>query len=200
MSDIVILKYNAGNVQSVIYALNRLGVSPLVSDDLDVIRSAGRVIFPGVGEASTAMAYLKERKLDILIKELKQPFLGVCLGLQLMCKHSEENDTTCLGIFDILVKRFPNHQNEQSFKVPEMGWNSVSNLKSPLYKGIEEQSYVYFVHSYYAELNDCTISQTNYSVEFSSGIAKDNFYAVQYHPEKSAEVGSKLIANFLEIS
>lgn len=199
MSDIAIIKYNAGNIQSLTYALNRLGVSPIVSDDIETLQSAKKIIFPGVGEASTAMAYLKERNLDRVIKDLKQPFLGVCLGLQLMCKHSEENDTECLGIFDVNVKKFPVSKDGTSFKVPEMGWNSVYNLKSPLYKGISEGSYVYFVHSYYAEVNPYTISSTQYSSEFSSGIAKDNYYAVQYHPEKSAQVGSLLIKNFLEI-
>lgn len=199
MDDLVIIKYNAGNVQSVEYALNRLGVNPVITDDIERIKSAKRVLFPGVGEASTAMAYLKERKLDQVIKDLKQPFLGVCLGLQLMCKHSEENDTDCLGVFDVAVKKFPTLVNDVSFKVPEMGWNAVSNLKTDLYKGINEGSYVYFVHSFYAELNPYTISTTQYSVPFSSGIAKDNFYAVQYHPEKSAEVGASVIKNFLAI-
>lgn len=199
MSDIAIIKYNAGNVQSLTYALNRLGVSPIVTDDIETLRSAQKIIFPGVGEASTAMAYLKERNLDKVIKDLKQPFLGVCLGLQLMCKHSEENDTECLGVFDVNVKKFPLTNHSSSFKVPEIGWNSVYNLKSSLYKGINEDSYMYFVHSYYAEINPYTISNTQYSCEFSSGIAKDNYYAVQYHPEKSADIGASLLKNFLEM-
>lgn len=199
MNDLVIIKYNAGNIQSVEYALNRLGVSPIITDDIEIIKSAKRVLFPGVGEASTAMSYLKSKNLDKTIKELKQPFLGICLGLQLMCKHSEENDTECLGIFDVNVKKFPTKVKGDSFKVPEMGWNSIRNLKTALHKDIPENSYVYFVHSYYAELNDHTISYTQYSTEFSSAIAKDNFYAVQYHPEKSATIGAQLIKNFLDI-
>lgn len=199
MDDLVIIKYNAGNVQSVEYALNRLGINPVITDDIDRIKSAKKVLFPGVGEASTAMSYLKERKLDQVIKDLKQPFLGICLGLQLMCKHSEENNTDCLGVFDVAVKKFPTIANGESFKVPEMGWNAVSNLKTDLYKGIKEESFVYFVHSYYAELNPHTISTTQYSVPFSSAIAKDNYYAVQYHPEKSAEIGAMLLKNFLEL-
>jgi imidazole glycerol-phosphate synthase subunit HisH len=199
LHDLVIIKYNAGNIQSVEYALNRLGISPVITDDIETIKSAKRVLFPGVGEASTAMSYLKSRNLDEAIKDLQQPFLGICLGLQLMCKHSEENDTECLGIFDVMVKKFPTQVNNSFFKVPEMGWNSIKNLKTDLHKGISENSYVYFVHSYYAELNDHTISSTQYSTEFSSAIAKDNFYAVQYHPEKSAEIGAQLLKNFLEI-
>ncbi|MFN8436859.1 MAG: imidazole glycerol phosphate synthase subunit HisH [Cytophagales bacterium] len=199
MNDLVIIKYNAGNIQSVEYALNRLGVNPVITDDPELIKSAKRVLFPGVGEASTAMNYLKERQLDKVIKDLKQPFLGICLGLQLMCKHSEENDTECLGVFDVLVKKFPNNVNGTSYKVPEIGWNALAELKTNLYKGIDEGSFVYFVHSYFAELNPHTISTTQYAEKFSSAIAKDNFYAVQYHPEKSAEVGSKIIQNFLEI-
>ncbi len=199
MNDLVIIKYNAGNIQSVEYALNRLGISPVITDDLETIKSAKKVLFPGVGEASTAMSYLKSRNLDKTIKELKQPFLGICLGLQLMCNHSEENNTECLGIFDVKVKKFPTQANNSFFKVPEIGWNSIRNLKTDLHKNIPENSYVYFVHSYYAELNDHTISSTQYSAEFSSAIAKDNFYAVQYHPEKSAEIGAQLIKNFLEI-
>jgi imidazole glycerol-phosphate synthase subunit HisH len=199
LDDLVIIKYNAGNVQSVEYALNRLGINPVITDDIDRIKSAKKVLFPGVGEASTAMSYLKERKLDQVIKDLKQPFLGICLGLQLMCKHSEENNTDCLGVFDVAVKKFPTIVNGESFKVPEMGWNAVSNLKTDLYKGIKEESFVYFVHSYYAELNQHTISTTQYSVPFSSAIAKDNYYAVQYHPEKSAEIGAMLLKNFLEL-
>lgn len=199
MSKVVIIKYNAGNVQSVIYALNKLGVEPIISDDPDTIKTADKVIFPGVGEASTAMNYLKNRQLDQIITDLKQPFLGVCLGLQLMCKHSEENNTTCLGVFDLLVKKFPNSNNDGVFKVPQMGWNSIYDLKSPLFETLKEEEYVYFVHSYYAELGEYTIAQTNYATKFSAALMKDNFFAVQFHPEKSAEVGSKIIDNFLKM-
>ncbi|MBC7391027.1 MAG: imidazole glycerol phosphate synthase subunit HisH [Opitutaceae bacterium] len=192
---VAIIKYNAGNTQSVIYALNRLGCEPIVSDDKEIILSADKVIFPGVGEASTAMEYLKERNLDKLITELKQPVLGICLGLQLMCSHSEENNTKCLGIFDIKVKKF-----ESDFlKVPQMGWNNVYDLKTTLFDNIKEKDYMYFVHSYYAELSDFTVAKTSYVNEFSSSLQKDNFYAVQFHTEKSATAGSQLLENFLKL-
>lgn len=198
--ELVIVKYNAGNIQSVEYALERLGVKSVLSDDPEIIRSADKVIFPGVGEASTAMAYLKDKGLDKVIRDLKQPFLGVCLGLQLMCKHSEENDTECLGVFDINVKKFDTaNAAGERFKVPEMGWNSVHNLSTPLFKGIDEGAFVYFVHSYYAELSAKTIATTYYANDFSAAIHHNNFYAAQFHPEKSAAVGEKLIKNFLEI-
>jgi glutamine amidotransferase len=190
---VAIIKYNAGNTQSVIYALNRLGVEPIVTDSLEEIHKADKVIFPGVGEASTAMSYLKSRNLDRLIPSLKQPVLGICLGLQLMCTHSEENDTVCLNIFPIQVKKFP-----AGDKVPQMGWNSLHDLKGPLYKGIPENSYVYFVHSYYAEPSQYSAAVTDYILPYSSSIYKDNFYAVQFHAEKSSEVGSKILKNFLE--
>lgn len=191
---VAIIKYNAGNTQSVIYALNRLGIEPVVTDSAEEIRAADKVIFPGVGEASTAMTYLKERGLNVLIPQLKQPVLGICLGLQLMCDYSEENDTQCLKVFPIKVKRFPAKD-----KVPQMGWNSISNLKDPLFKGIKENSYVYFVHSYYAELSEYTAAVTDYILPYSSSIHKDNFYAVQFHAEKSSEVGSQILKNFLEV-
>ncbi|GAB5522135.1 MAG: imidazole glycerol phosphate synthase subunit HisH [Roseivirga sp.] len=192
--SVVIINYNAGNVQSVTYALQRLGVTPVLSDEEEVIRSADRVIFPGVGEASTAMRFLKERGLDRVIKDLKQPVFGVCLGLQLMCRHSEENDTDCLGIFDIAVKKFA-----PKLKVPQMGWNTLTQMDSPLFKGIAEESYVYFVHSYYAELSEQTIATTDYVNPFSAALHKDNFYALQAHPEKSGKVGAKIIENFLTL-
>lgn len=192
--SVVIVNYNAGNVQSVTYALQRLGVEPLLSDDPEVIGSAERVIFPGVGEASTAMNFLKAKGLDQVIKDLKQPVFGVCLGLQLMCKHSEENDTECLGIFDLEVKKF-----EPKLKVPQMGWNTLTKMNSPLFEGIAPESYVYFVHSYYAELSDDTIAITDYVNTFSAALQKDNFYALQAHPEKSGKVGSRIIENFLKI-
>lgn len=192
--SVVIINYNAGNVQSVTYALQRLDVTPVLSDEEEVIRSADRVIFPGVGEASTAMSFLKARGLDQVIKDLKQPVFGVCLGLQLMCRHSEENDTDCLGIFDINVKKF-----EPKLKVPQMGWNTLNQMNSPLFDGIKDESYVYFVHSYYAELSEQTIATTDYVNPFSAALHKDNFYALQAHPEKSGKIGAKVLENFLSL-
>ena len=192
--SVVIINYNAGNVQSVTYALQRLGVEPVLSDDAAVILSADRVIFPGVGEASTAMSFLKAKGLDKVIKGLKQPVFGVCLGLQLMCKHSEENDTECLGIFDLEVKKFA-----PKLKVPQMGWNTLTDMKSPLFDGIGPDSYVYFVHSYYAELSEDTIATTDYVNPFSAALHKDNFYALQAHPEKSGKVGARILENFLKL-
>jgi glutamine amidotransferase len=193
--EVAIVKYNAGNVQSVIYALNRLGCEPIVTDDAELLANADKVIFPGVGEASTAMNYLKERKLDEVIKNLKQPVLGICLGLQLMCDFSEENNTKCLGIFDIQVKRFPSI----GMKVPQMGWNNVYDLKSSLYANVKENDYMYFVHSYYAELSEYTIAKCKYATEFSASLHKNNFYAAQFHAEKSASAGSALLENFLKL-
>ncbi|MEY3377747.1 MAG: imidazole glycerol phosphate synthase subunit HisH [Bacteroidota bacterium] len=193
----VIIQYNAGNIQSVLYALERLGVAALVTDDPIKIKTADRVIFPGVGEASTAMQYLKERQLDILIQNLKQPVLGICLGMQLMCTYSEENNTNCLGIFNEQVKQFRPENN--SIKVPQMGWNTITHLQTPLFKGVEENSYAYFVHGYYASTGEHTIAQTNYILDYSSALHKDNFYGVQFHPEKSAKAGEQIIQNFLSI-
>ncbi|MEN9512577.1 MAG: imidazole glycerol phosphate synthase subunit HisH [Chitinophagaceae bacterium] len=193
----VIIQYNAGNIQSVLYALERLGVAALVTDDPIKIKAADRVIFPGVGEASTAMQYLKERQLDILIQNLKQPVLGICLGMQLMCTYSEENNTNCLGIFNEQVKQFRPENN--SIKVPQMGWNTITHLQTPLFKGVEENSYAYFVHGYYASIGEHTIAQTNYILDYSSALHKDNFYGVQFHPEKSAKAGEQIIQNFLSI-
>jgi glutamine amidotransferase len=193
----VIIQYNAGNIQSVLYALERLGVAALVTDDPIKIKAADRVIFPGVGEASTAMQYLKERQLDILIQNLKQPVLGICLGMQLMCTYSEENNTNCLGIFNEQVKQFRPENN--SIKVPQMGWNTITHLQTPLFKGVEENSYSYFVHGYYASIGEHTIAQTNYILDYSSALHKDNFYGVQFHPEKSAKAGEQIIQNFLSI-
>jgi glutamine amidotransferase len=195
--ETVIIQYNAGNIQSVLYALERLGVNALVTDDSEKIKSASRVIFPGVGEASTAMQYLKERQLDQLIVSLKQPVLGICLGMQLMCAYSEENNTDCLGIFNEQVKQFK--PDTISVKVPQMGWNTITNLQSSLFKGVEEDSYAYFVHGYYASIGTHTIAQTNYILDYSSALHKDNFYGVQFHPEKSAKVGEQIIQNFLSI-
>lgn len=191
---IAIIKYNAGNIKSVENALNRLGYKCMVTDDEETIRKAEKVIFPGVGEASSAMQYLKEHKLDILIKSLKQPTLGICLGQQLMCSYSEEGDTTCLGIFDATVKKFPPED-----LVPHMGWNNLENLKGPLLYGISEHDNVYFVHSYYAELCQETIATCNYILPFGAAMQKNNFYATQFHPEKSAAVGERILKNFLEL-
>ena len=191
---IVIVKYNAGNVYSVQSALLRFGIQPVITDDANEIKEADKVIFPGVGEAKTAMAYLEKMKLGEVFKDLKQPFLGICLGLQLMCTHSRENDTPCLDIFPAEVKLFPSTK-----KVPHMGWNALEKLQGPLFKNIAEGSYVYFVHSYYAEITELTIARTNYSVPFSAAMQKDNYYAVQFHPEKSADVGAQILKNFIEI-
>lgn len=201
--DLVIIKYNAGNIQSVLYALERIGVNATVTDDKEQIQKADKVIFPGVGEASTAMNYLKVRKLDVLIKNLAQPVLGVCLGMQLMCKYSEENDTDCLGIFDEQVKKFDIQQstinNQHSFKIPQIGWNNIYDLKSNLFSSINEESYCYFVHGYYAALGEHTIATTNYIQPYSSALYKKNFYGVQFHPEKSAVVGEQILKNFLSL-
>jgi len=191
---IAIVKYNAGNIQSVTYALNRLGVEPVVTDDPEELKSADKVIFPGVGEASSAMKYLKEKKLDEVLRNLKQPFLGICLGMQLMCKHSEEGDVDCLGIFDARVKKFPPKE-----KVPHMGWNAVKDLKGKLTESVEEGSYVYFVHSFYAEMCADTVATCSYILDFSAGLQKDNYYAYQFHPEKSGELGAKIIENFINL-
>jgi len=191
---IAIVNYNAGNVQSVIFALNRLGVTPELTNDPEKLRAADKVIFPGVGEASSAMKYLKERGLDKVLISLKQPFLGICLGMQLMCKHSEENDTECLGIFDLNLKKFPPKE-----KVPHMGWNKIYKLNSALTKGLDENDYVYFVHSFYAELGKETISTCNYIHEFSAGLHKDNFYGFQFHPEKSGDIGEQILKNFIDL-
>jgi glutamine amidotransferase len=193
----VIIKYNAGNIQSVLYALERIGVSAMVTDSIQEIQTADKVIFPGVGEASSAMQYLRERNLDNLILNLKQPVLGICLGMQLMCTHSTENDTACLGVFEEQVKHFETIDN--TIKVPQMGWNTITELKTPLFNGIAENSFAYFVHGYYAAKGQHTIATTNYIQEYSSALHKDNFYGVQFHPEKSALVGEQIIQNFLSL-
>jgi len=195
--NLTIVQYNAGNIQSVLYALERLGVAATVTDDPALIQASDRVIFPGVGEASTAMAYLKERNLDQLIVALKQPVLGICLGMQLMCKHSAENDTNCLGIFEEQVLAFK--ATEMTQKVPQMGWNNIMNLKTDLFKAVPENSFAYFVHGFYAGIGTGTIATTDYIQPYSSGLHKDNFYGVQFHPEKSAEVGEQIIQNFLSL-
>ena len=198
---IVIIKYNAGNIQSVLYALERIGHSAVVTDNSDEIFKADKVIFPGVGEASTAMNYLKDRNLDKLICSLTQPVLGICLGMQLMCKYSEENDTTCLGIFDEDVRKFKNYPvpGGTKVKIPQIGWNSIYELKTDLFKNVTEESYCYFVHGYYAAKGEHTIGTTDYVQPYSSALHKENFYGVQFHPEKSATAGERILANFLKL-
>ena len=191
---IVIIKYNAGNVYSVSSALKRIGYEAIITSNLDEIKSADKIIFPGVGEASSAMEYLRDTKLDVLIPELTQPFLGVCLGLQLLCNSSEEGETKCLGIFNQVVKRFPPKE-----KVPHMGWNSFKFSDSKLFNDVENNSFVYFVHSYFADLSENTIAETNYIQPFSSALQKDNFYALQFHPEKSGKIGEQILRNFIEL-
>jgi glutamine amidotransferase len=199
--NLVIIKYNAGNIESVNNALLRLGVSAEITGDHNKIRNADKVIFPGVGEASTTMAYLKKEGLDQLIPELTQPVLGICLGLQLMCSHSEEGDTHCLGIFEEQVKRFiPEPGMEFVTKVPHMGWNSIGQLKSGIFDSSIDKQYVYFVHSYYAAVGEHTAAVCNYINPFSAALHKNNFYATQFHPEKSGSVGAKILENFLRRS
>lgn len=195
--DLTIIKYNAGNIQSVLYALERIGVGATVTDNVEEIQKADKVIFPGVGEASTAMNYLRERKLDDVIRNLEQPTLGICLGLQLMCNYSEENDTACLGIFDEDVKLFK--PSGGHLKVPQIGWNSIYDLKTGLFKGIDDNNYCYFVHGYYASMGKHTIATTDYVQPFSAALHRDNFYGVQFHPEKSAATGEQIIKNFLNL-
>ena len=190
----VIIKYNAGNVQSVLFALERIGVKGILSDNADEINSADKVIFPGVGEASSAMKFLKEKNLDKVIINLKQPTLGICLGMQLMCEHSEEGNTDCIGIFPLQVKKFVG-----DFKIPQIGWNNIYDLKGNLFSDLKENEYMYFVHGYYAESGNDTIAKTNYILEYSSALQKNNFYGVQFHPEKSSEAGQKILENFLKL-
>ena len=192
---VAIIKYNAGNIFSVENALKRIGIEAMLTDNPDVICAADKVIFPGVGEAGTTMKYLREHGMDKLIRSLRQPTLGICIGLQLMCKHSEEGDTECLGIFDESVKRFQSKEH----KIPHMGWNTIEPNGSPLFAGLEKEPYVYYVHSYYAELGKHTIATTGYAQPFSAALHRDNFYAVQFHPEKSAWVGERILKNFLSL-
>ncbi|HEV8082217.1 MAG TPA: imidazole glycerol phosphate synthase subunit HisH [Chitinophagaceae bacterium] len=194
---VVIVKYNAGNVQSVQYALQRLQVEAIVTDDCEAIKNADKVIFPGVGNAGSAMQSLKEKKLDEVIKQLTQPVLGICVGMQLLCSRSEENDTACLGIIDLEVKKFFSKNTE--YKIPQMGWNNIYNLSSSLFEGVKENSFVYNVHSYYAEAGKETIATTDYILPYSAAVKKDNFYGVQFHTEKSAEVGDRILLNFLNL-
>jgi len=197
---IAIIKYNAGNIMSVDYALQRLGVSATVTDDHDFIQSADKVIFPGVGEASTTMRFLREKRLDSLIAGLQQPVLGICLGLQLMCRHSEEGDTACIGIFNEEVKKFqPSETSENRLKVPHMGWNNIYGLKTRLLTADLENQFTYFVHSYYAAKGSETIALCDYGISFSAALHRGNFYATQFHPEKSGKPGFQIIKNFLEL-
>lgn len=192
---LAIIKYNAGNIQSVSFALERLGVDFFISDDPEKIENSDKVIFPGVGEASSTMKFLKEKKLDLVIKDLKQPVLGICLGMQLMCQHSEENDTECLGIFNETVQKFI---PKGEMKVPHMGWNQITLSNGWLEPSLDQKD-VYFVHSYYVPVNANTSAITEYITPFSAAMKKDNFYAVQFHPEKSAEAGELVLKSFLKI-
>ena len=191
--NIAIIDYGAGNVRSVQFALERLGYEAICTNDAQEIRDADKVIFPGVGEASSAMRELERFGLDELIPQLKQPVLGICLGMQLMCKHSQENDTNCLDIFPIEVLRF-----DDQLKVPQIGWNRISGLKTDLFDGLKEETYVYYVHSYYVPDNPYSIASTDYGLNYSGAIRKDNFYACQFHPEKSSDAGERILKNFIE--
>lgn len=193
---IAIIDYNAGNIQSVEFALERIGVEYITTDDKALLKAADKVIFPGVGEAKNTMTFLKEKGLDIFIKELTQPVLGICLGMQLMCEHSEEGDVEAMGIFNTSVKLFKPANKE---KVPHMGWNTISDLKGELFSKELEEKYVYFVHSYYAEICENTIATTDYTLPYSSALQKDNFYATQFHPEKSGDIGEQILRNFIAL-
>jgi imidazole glycerol-phosphate synthase subunit HisH len=194
---LVLIKYNAGNIQSVLYALDRLGVSAEVTDDAEKIMAADKVIFPGVGEASSAMRNLQDRGLDAVLKKLKQPVLGICVGMQLLCAHSEENDIACLNIVPVPVKKFSSGKDK--IKIPQMGWNTIYDLKTPLFQQVPEDSFIYNVHSFYAEDSAYTIARCDYGVTYAAAVQKDNFYGVQFHTEKSATVGEQIIKNFLAI-
>ncbi|MFT3702284.1 MAG: imidazole glycerol phosphate synthase subunit HisH [Agriterribacter sp.] len=198
--NLVIIKYNAGNIQSVLYALERIGVEAKVTDDVNEIQQADKVIFPGVGEASSAMRYLNERGLDTIIKNLQQPVLGICLGMQLMCRFSEENNVDCLNIFDEDVKFFGKVATvDNKLKIPQIGWNNIYDVQTPLFNNVPNNSYTYFVHSYYAALGEHTIATTDYILPYSSALHRKNFYGTQFHPEKSAGVGEQILKNFVEI-
>ncbi len=207
--EVAIVKYNAGNIYSVVNAMRRLGIDPILTDDAERLKKADRVLFPGQGQAREAMEYLKAHRLDLVIRDLRQPVLGICVGQQLLCRHSEEGDVDCIGIFDVDVKRFQPNRHEE--KVPAMGWNQIHDLKSPLYKGMGDAEaepvgkdaatapYAYFVHSYYVPLCEQTIATADYILPYSASLHKDNFYTCQFHPEKSGAVGEKILKNFLEI-
>ena len=197
--NVAIVKYNAGNIYSIVNALRRMGIEPTLTDDAELLKKADKVLFPGQGHAGKAMDYLRARRLDEVIKDLKQPVFGICVGQQLLCNHSEEGDTSCIGIFDAEVKRFQPQRHEE--KVPCMGWNQLFNLKSPLYAGFDNSPnpYVYFVHSYYVPVCEETIATADYILPYSASMHKDNFYACQFHPEKSGKVGEQILKNFLEL-
>jgi len=201
--DVAIVKYNAGNIYSVVNAMKRLGINPILTDDAEMLQKADRVLFPGQGQAKEAMEYLKAHHLDQVIRDSKQPVLGICVGQQLLCRHSEEGDVDCIGIFDVDVKRFQPQRHED--KVPAMGWNEIYDLKTDLYKGFGKSSeallhpYSYFVHSYYVPLCEDTIATADYILPYSASLHKDNFYTCQFHPEKSGKVGEQILKNFLEI-
>ena len=201
--DVAIVKYNAGNIYSVVNAMKRLGINPILTDDAEMLQKADRVLFPGQGQAKEAMEYLKAHHLDQVIRDLKQPVLGICVGQQLLCRHSEEGDADCIGIFDVDVKRFQPQRHED--KVPAMGWNEIYDLKTDLYKGFGKSAeallhpYSYFVHSYYVPLCEDTIATADYILPYSASLHKDNFYTCQFHPEKSGKVGEQILKNFLEI-
>ena len=195
--NVAIVKYNAGNIYSVINALRRLGVEPVLTDDAEQLRQADKVLFPGQGEASNAMNYLRQHGLDKLICSLQQPVLGICIGQQLMCRHSEEGDTDCLGLFPMDVKRFEPETHEQ--KVPQMGWNSIHQLKTDLFRDVKEVSFIYNVHSFYVPQSEYTIATCDYILPYSAALHRDNFYATQFHPEKSGSVGEQILKNFLAL-
>ncbi|MDP4268792.1 MAG: imidazole glycerol phosphate synthase subunit HisH [Bacteroidota bacterium] len=194
---VAILNYNAGNIYSVNYALKRLGIEAVITDNKEELQSADKVIFPGVGEAETTMNYLRQHRLDELIVNLKQPVMGICLGMQLMCRHSEEGDVDCLNIFDVDVKRFIPQKHED--KIPHMGWNSIYNLNDKMFPKELENEFVYFVHSFYVPVNDFTAATTDYIQPFSAALQKDNFYACQFHPEKSGKVGEAILKQFISL-
>ncbi len=194
---VAVIKYNAGNIRSVVNAFRRIGASPVLTDDPEELATADRVVFPGQGEASNTMSYLKSTGLDQIITNLRQPVLGICIGQQLLCAHSEEGETDCLGVLPAPVRRFMPTRHDE--KVPHMGWNTLNGLDTPLFAGIPEGSYVYFVHSYYVPCGPYTIAQTNFIVPFSAALRKDNFYATQFHPEKSGHVGEQVLRNFLDL-
>jgi glutamine amidotransferase len=194
---VAIVKYNAGNIYSVVNALRRMGIEPALTDVAEELQKADRVLFPGQGEARSAMSYLKERRLDEVIRNLRQPVLGICVGQQLLCRHSEEGDVNCIGVFDVEVKRFQPQRHED--KVPAMGWNAINDLKSGLYRGFFDNPYVYFVHSYYVPLCEHTIATADYILPYSASLHKNNFYTCQFHPEKSGKVGEQILKNFLEL-
>ena len=195
--QVAIVKYNAGNIYSVVNALRRMGIEPLLTDDAELLKKADRVLFPGQGHAGEAMDYLRARKLDLLIRDLKQPVFGICVGQQLLCKHSEEGDTDCIGIFDAEVKRFQPQRHED--KVPHMGWNTIETTSDGIFKGFTKPEFVYFVHSFYVPVCEWTAARTEYILPFTASLHKDNFYASQFHPEKSGPTGERILKNFLDI-